>query len=151
MWLCSSWGCFLIIWDEKHSTEGGRELWSASLLISGVNSNCGLISSRPPLNATSAPPEKNTLSLLWTARQMQHVSLPTGTGPHLDWLCLSQWSLSSLKGQLMHLRPPVATAKLTVYHLFSLFSPLEQRETPFPLSSEVWGGVNLLITTRGHV
>lgn len=58
MWLCSSWGCFLIIWDEKHSTEGGRELWSASLLISGVNSNCGLISSRPRINATSAPPEK---------------------------------------------------------------------------------------------
>lgn len=134
----------------------------------------GLMSSRPHFNETSAPP-KITLSHsplnppTGSSEQCvakRGVSQPTGTGPrdpHLGssvcmCVCLwaAEWSLSSLKSQPIHLRPPLAAEKLTNYHFFPLpsvffFQPESGGMYHFPDLSRLRWCKSLNNYTRTHI
>lgn len=156
--------------EQKQRRIAKRKFWAAPSLISGVNSNSGpgLISSRPRFNESlpKKSPSRSPLKPLLEAPNSvakRGVSLPTGTGPRDPQLgsrsvCLwaAEWSLSSLKSQPIQPRPPLATEKLTNYNFFPPCSSVffsNQRATGciISLTSAVWGGVNLLITTQGHI
>lgn len=179
VWACCPPDYFLSVQETKAERKTEKkekrefELPPRWLVVLTATVGLGLMSSRPHFNESAPPKKSPSHSLLNPLLEAPNSvakcgeSQPTGTGPQDPQLgssvcvcvCLwaAEWSLSSLKSQPIHLRPPLATEKLTNYHFFPLpsvfffFSNQRAVGCIISLTSAVWGGVNLLITTQGHI
>lgn len=166
MWACSSADHFINAHEtkKKRGRKGVKalnclpvDLWCYQQSWATVKLAHVLI-----LMQTSAPPESFSHTPLPAESSECCVAKCSMCCSQLEpghseaWACVwaAEWSLSSLKSQSIHLQPLVAAGKLTSYHPPPpplLFSNQKAVGCIISLTSAIWGGVNLLITTQGHI